>query len=200
MTNIPFGNSEFQIKNFIANEYTPERAVRKIYLQLDKKQRALDEYKFKQRGCNIDKKEIQQKLKKLSRFKKFERERLELEFEQIEYNERMTQKLVDDCITEINIYYELLEKLPKFNREQFELSEELYWRTRLLNDARREIMNTGRVQKDTLDSLEKVNLWPVKDEQGMVAFKIKTKDGYIDYKPKQMDLLPWLKEDTKTSF
>lgn len=60
---IPFGNSHFQIENFIVNaEITPERAFRAVGLQLMDKLKALKKAKFADKRLEIDIEEIKEKL------------------------------------------------------------------------------------------------------------------------------------------
>lgn len=165
MTTVPFGNSEFQIVNFIANEHTPERAVRKILLQVDKKKTAMAEHVFRQKERDIRRREIKKQLETVDGY---EAERLVLELEKENYYSAREAKLVDDCLRELDIYKSLLAKLPTVNREQFEASELGYWTKRLISDAKRETMQTGRVQKDTLESLEKIGFEPKINQQGQL--------------------------------
>ena len=53
MINIPFGNSEYQIKTFTEN-LTPERKYRFCLLQIDQKERALKECQFRRKKIEID--------------------------------------------------------------------------------------------------------------------------------------------------
>lgn len=167
MIDIPFGNSDFQIIHFVLDEFTPERAVRKVLLQLDKKQTALAEHKFRKKKRDIRRREIKKKLNKATAFT---RERLELELEQINYYEEREKKLLDDCLHEIALYKNILKKLPSCNREQFEAAELGYWQKRLINDAKNEIIQNGRINKDTLSSLEKIGIKPIK-ENNQIIFK-----------------------------
>lgn len=161
MNDIPFGNSDFQIINFIAREYTPERAVRKVLLQLDKKLAALKAHEFANRRRELDVKEKEEQLKKAKGTK---RKRLLIDIEEIRYNQEREEKLRLDCLHEIELYNGILAKLPKTDRESFEKAEITYWERRLLADARREYIAGGRVNKDTLESLERIGLKLVKDE------------------------------------
>jgi len=165
MTKIPFGNSKFQIENFIANEHTPERAVRMILLQVDKKKLALSECMFRRKEQDINRRELQKKLKKA---KGFAKERQELELEKIDQYKEREDKLVDDCLAELAVYKDLLSKLPEVNREQFEDAELGYWTKRLISDANREVQQSGRIEKGTLESLEKIGFVPRKNEKGQL--------------------------------
>ncbi len=62
-------------------------------------------------------------------------------------------KLIEDCLIEIKVYEKLLGDLPEYTREQFEAAELEYWKTRLLGDARRNILSTILLHISILTSL-----------------------------------------------
>lgn len=166
---VPFGNSVFQIMNFISSEETSERSYRKILLQLDQKEKAMKECYFRRKRKEIDIKEINLKLQN-KKIKNFERERLEVDLEETEYSLEEEIKLIEDCIIEIEAYKKILEKLPEFTREDFENAENEYWKLRLLNNANRELISTGVVGIGTIESLEKIGLCYNKTKEGQIIF------------------------------
>lgn len=161
MSNVPFGNSQFQIKNFIANEYTPERAYRKVLLQLDKKMKTMQECSFRRRRHEIDIAEIKEKLKTAENF---EAERLKIDLEEKEYYLNEEIKLIEDCAIEIKTYEAILKELPETTRENFERSEFEYWKQRLISDANCEFKANGFIQANTLDSLNKIGFDMIKKD------------------------------------
>lgn len=167
MEGIPFGNSAFQIVNFVANEYTESRALRKVLLQMSEKLRALKEAKIRRKKLDIDLREIVFKLKKA---KSFSHERLLVDQEEKTMHITIEDKLINDCLAEVEVYYRLFEKLPKLTREEFETQELPYWRTRLQNEARLEIQQMGTVEKGTHDTLNKVGIILGKTAEGGVQF------------------------------
>lgn len=166
-TNIPFDKSKFTIEKFIANENTPARAVKKIILNLNLKIQAAKGYEFNKRRKEID---LKEKEEKLCFAEGFEKERLLIDIEEIKFNMEVGNKLYDDCLYEIKVYQHLLAHLPKFNRDTFERDEEEYWVKRLMADTRREVMQCGRIEKGTLESLEKIGITIGKDEKGQLKF------------------------------
>lgn len=169
MQGIPLGNSKFQIEKLIVNEFSPARKARTILLQLNEKLSALKEFEFNNKRWEID------KLEKQSLFEKsennFEKQRLQVDIEEINYRQEHSQKFVDDCIEEVKIYKELLAKIPvEYTREMFETEEQGYWEKRFINDAQAEILAIGTVQKDTLQSLKKIGVYLKQNKKGQISF------------------------------
>ena len=166
MRNVPFGNSVYQISHFTEHE-TPERQYRHCLLQIDCKLKALKECEYRRRRLDID---IQELKEKLIESEGLNKARLEIDIEEKEYNLEVEKKLIEDAVIELTVYEQELSKLPEYTREQFEESEEKYWRQRLLNDAKREQLSTGSVSVGTLSSLESTGLIFGRDSQGQIAY------------------------------
>lgn len=154
MINIPFGNSEYQIKTFTEN-LTPERKYRFCLLQIDQKERALKECQFRRKKIEIDIEEINETI--LSNTNKFEVKKLKIDLEEKLFNLDCEIKLIEDAIIEIQIYKKMIEGMS-FTREEFENSEQIYWKKRLINDARKELLSTGTISVGTITSLEQVGV------------------------------------------
>ena len=170
--NVPFGNSVFQIQQFVAHEETPERTYRKVLLQIDQKMKALMECKFRRKRKEIEIKELKEKIKRATGFKK---EYLEVDLEEVEHGLNEEIKLINDALIEIKAYEAVLEKLPVFTREEFEQGELSYWQNRLMKMAELEMKSTGAIGVGSLQSLEQIGLIAVRNEQGhMIIFD---KDG-----------------------
>lgn len=130
---IPFGNSRFQNINFVLQgEITPARTYRHCLLRLNNRLNALKEAYYSLQLEDVDIEEMQEKLLKANKFKK---RRLEIKIEQKQTNRIATQKMVDDCITEINDLYSAFQKLPKFTREEFEAEEREHFKLKLTRDV-----------------------------------------------------------------
>lgn len=163
MQEIPFGNSVFQIAQFILNQESPERAYRAALINYDAKMKALKESEFRRKRKDIDLREIDEKLLKAEGFDK---ERLLIDKEEAEYGLNEELKLIHDCEVEIEAYKKVIEALPAYSREDFEKSELAYWKTRLLKQAQLEIKSTGFITYGVLDSLFKIGLQVSKNEKG----------------------------------
>lgn len=148
---IPFGNSAFQIVNFVKDQHGDARAYRSILLNIADKQKAMNECRFKRRRIEIDIREIEEKLKTATGF---EKERLEIDIEEKTYYLEEEVKLIEDCIAEIVVYQKLLEKYKDFTREEFEKEELTYWLKRLFKMALLEMKANGSVSVGTLQSLD----------------------------------------------
>jgi len=166
MKQIPFGNSVFQIANFIANDETPERSYRAILLNLDDREKALKESYFKRKRREIDIEEIKEKLKTATGF---EKKRLEVDLEEAEWALEVEIKYIEDCLIEIETYKKLLSFFPEFTREDFEKAEIVYWKKRFMKQAQLEAYATGTVSPQLLDSLLRIGI-EVTRQDGQLVF------------------------------
>jgi len=144
---IPFGNSQFQIDNFVINsQHTPERMYRAACLSASAKIRALREAVYSRKQEDIDIAEIEAKLKTAQGF---EKQRLELDKQQKLENREYTNKLVEDALYELSRLYNTFKNLPKFTRTEFEAGEQKHFEIRLkkavlgIQGARESLDNMG---------------------------------------------------------
>ena len=128
---IPFGNSQFQIENFIINAaHTPERAYRAIGLTMRAKIQALREAYYALKKQEVDIEEAQEKID--SKYHtKWEKKRALIEIEQKQEMKRDTKKLINDALAELSFLYGVFQKMPRYTREQFEAGERKYFEIRL---------------------------------------------------------------------
>mgnify|MGYP001607418056 FL=1 len=99
---VPFGNSDFQIQSFIANDTTPERCLRNVTLQLNQKIIALHESKFRRDRYKIDIDEASNSLEK-GLNGEYEKRRLQVLIEEKLFYLQNENKLISDCIRECNV-------------------------------------------------------------------------------------------------
>jgi len=131
---IPFGNSEFQITNFVVNsQLTPSRAYRAIGLTMSAKIRALKEAMYSIEKENIDIEEMRENLE--NETNKFEKRRIEIDIQQKLDNRQYTQKLGNDAWKELKQLYKYFKVLPKFTREEFEKGEREYFEKSLIRKS-----------------------------------------------------------------
>lgn len=157
---IPFANTDFQCENFvIANAITPARAYRIIGLQIQTLLEAVQESKYSERIRQIDVMELEEKLNDPS-ISKYEKMRDEIKLEKLKRPDRWHQKMINDTIRQLNLYYAHFKRLPKYTREQFEQQEQLYFeqsqRRQMLGitGAKEAIMNMVD-DKKTIEQFEK---------------------------------------------
>lgn len=167
MKSVPFGNSAFQNIHFTAGKEGKERRYRHCLLQINQKLNALQECQFRRQRIEIDICEINEKLLTA---KGFDRERLIVDLEEKEWNLENEIKLIEDALIEMETYKTIIAEMPDITREQFEQAEHKYWRTRLLDDARREFLSSGTVSIGTLASLEATGLVIGKNENGLITY------------------------------
>jgi hypothetical protein len=151
---IPFGNSIFQNENFCVNE-SPERLYRHCLLQIDAKLDALQEAKFKRDEIEIDIKEAEEKRLNITGY---ELQRTEIDIERKKYALDKQLKLIKDAEIEVMTHWNKIKDMPVYTRKEFELSEYRYWLTRLISEANSEMKAIGRIEKGTLQSLNKIGI------------------------------------------
>jgi hypothetical protein len=128
---IPFGNSDFQIANFIVNAaQTPERAFRAVCLSLRDKILTLNETYYNQLKFKVDLDELQEKISDPAT-EKYARRRMEIDYEQKISQQRDNEKLLIDAIHEVELLYSFWQKLPHPTRAEFEAAEEDYFKISL---------------------------------------------------------------------
>lgn len=164
---IPFGNTAFQVRNFL-REYTPERQLRMILLQLNEKITSLEKFRLNKERLQLDLDELEEKIDAAEGRAK---RRLEIDLveKRMDYDAQI--KLVNDALEEIKVYDELLREVEaavgQVTRQAFEQQEQKYWEMRLLDDARAAFTSNGSVDRGTLQSLQKIGLYGVRDQSGM---------------------------------
>ena len=175
MRQVPFGMSIYQILNF-SEQISPERKYRHILLQIDRKLKALKECEFRRRRLEIDLRELYNKYDSSTLY---EKDRIQIDIEEKEYNLESEKKLIEDAAIELQAYENILNSLPQFTREQFEQAEHDYWRQRLLNDAKREQLSSGSVSVGTLHSLEQTGLKIGRNPQGQLSYEEDTANDIL---------------------
>jgi hypothetical protein len=132
---IPFGNSAFQIENFVINAaQTPERAYRAIGLTMRAKIQALKEAYYNLKKQEVDIEEAQEKID--SKYHtKWEKKRALIDIEQKQEMKNDTMKLINDALAELSVLYSVFKKMPRYTREQFEKGEREHFRIRLTKQA-----------------------------------------------------------------
>lgn len=157
MQNVPFGQSQFQIVNFGCGHETETRNYRHALLQLDAKIKAMKECEFRRARKEIDKEEKTEKLNNVN-ISDYEKRRLEIDIQEIDFYLNEENKLIKDCVIEIMTYINVLDSLPDFSREDFEKQEKIYWQRRMMMDAQAQIECANTVDKETLKMLEKTGI------------------------------------------
>lgn len=165
--NVPFGNSVFQIENFTAGKESPQRRYRHCLLQLNQKYNTLKECEFRHKRYDVDINELKNKLKKVQGF---EKQRIEIDLEEKEHHLNIELKLIEDCLFEVAAYKRVLKTLPEYTRQEFEEAEQGYWKNRLLGDARREMISTGSVGIQTIESLENIGMNIGRNKTGQITY------------------------------
>lgn len=177
--NVPFGKagSAFQISMEINKHNTDSRKYRHILLQMRQKICALKECEFRRKRIKIDIEEIDDNLKNA---KNFEKKRLEIDKEEKLFNLKMEEKLIEDALIEINCYKLHLEKIPEITREEFERNEYKYWKTRLEDDAKKELLQYGTVTVATSKQLESMGIQIAKNQNKQLMFVYKDNKKQIE--------------------
>lgn len=185
MWDIPFGNTRFQIENFL-REYTPERQLRMILLQMNEKITSLEKYKLNRQRIELDLEELEEKIAKAEGR---DRKRLEIDLVEKQMDHQASMKLVNDTIAEVQTYDTLLREVQaavgEVSRDSFEKAEQRYWELRLLDDARTNLTGNGSIDRGTLQSLQKIGLTAVRGHDG-ISFL--TNDQLLQIEQKQSEM------------
>ncbi len=132
---IPFGNTDYQIENFIINaSLTPERAFRAVGLNIRAKINALRDAYYGKQKTQVDIEELQEKIDN-PQTNKFDRRRAEIDLEQKLSQKIDSDKMIADAIHEVEVYYNYWKVLPHPTREEFEFGEEKYFAQSLNNQV-----------------------------------------------------------------
>lgn len=162
---IPFGNSDFQIENFIINaQITPERAFRAVCLTLRAKIGALRESYYNRKRQQIDLDELKFKITNPD-INEFDRRRAEVDYEEKLAQESETKKLISDALHEVEVLYKYWKILPHPTREEFEKNEKEYYTENLsrqivgINGAIESLANMGyALTENGIEKIEEKNL------------------------------------------
>lgn len=165
MEAVPFGQSAYQ-NVYLADdsgdpETFPERKLRYVLLQLNAKLGVMQECTLKRRELDIDLREAQEELVRVSKIEgtTYQKERLFLTIERKTLALESQGKMIRDCVIEIRTYLAMLDKLPKsLTRSQFEDKEASYWTDRLKRQAILEFAASSTISAGTLDALFKVGV------------------------------------------
>jgi hypothetical protein len=165
---IPFGNSLFQIKHFILNTAeTPERIYRTIGLQMHSKITFLKDAYYTKEEKLIDLEELEYNLKKEE--SSFERRRIELKIKKTKDGLMYSEKTINDAVKELDYYYNIYKKMPKFTNEEFEKAEFEYYSKNLhkqavgLTGALESLYNMGLALDDKGNLIKHGNLLQTDD-------------------------------------
>lgn len=175
MRNVPFGNSIFQNQNFTAGSEGQARRYRHCLLQINAKLNALKECELRRKRIEID----------IDELKDITGTKYELARRDIDLEEKMFQldneiKYIEDAIIELKTYEYELSLMKEYTREEFEKEENDYWKARLLGDARREMIASGKVSAGLLSSLEQIGIVDVRMIDNDVHYKQITKEKKDD--------------------
>ena len=177
MKEIPFGNSEFQMRQFTAGMEPPERRVRYHLLQLRTKNRALKEVEVNLSRLINDIEELKE-IKNIES-NKFEKRRHEIDIKDKQNQINDIEILIQDTLSECKFHYNELEILPEFSREDFEKGELNYWQKRLLNDAKYQLISSGTINHDTIRSLDNTGIQIRRDGQGQMILPDEFKKVFL---------------------
>lgn len=136
---IPFENSTFQDDMFIINaQHTPARAYRATLLRLSSKLRALNETRHSIIKENIDIEELEHMIE-MEQVKEYPNEfeirrwRADIEFKLS--NRKHLDKLVKDCIVDVQHLYNRMRNFHAYTRDEFEAEEREHYKIRLAKQA-----------------------------------------------------------------
>jgi hypothetical protein len=152
--------SQFQSEAFVINsEVTDHRKIQQVSLEVRARMRALQQ-------CQYDIKKAELKIKKFQRSlaeetDDIEREILELEIKNIEYDIKTTTVIMEQSHIELQTHLAILKKIAPENtmdvlkhyKDNWEEKEKDYWIKRMGKQAMMDMLMSGKIQAGNLDSL-----------------------------------------------
>lgn len=128
---IPFENSQFQTEAFVISaQITPERAYRAIGLRMHDRVQAVLEAKHQRAMEDVDIAELRAKIENPAT-SVYDCQRAELEIQYKLARRPFADKLMNDALAELNVLYAHFQKLPRYDRAQFELGERAHFQEKL---------------------------------------------------------------------
>tara|TARA_Y100000296_G_C5089378_1_gene214053 strand:- start:205 stop:774 length:570 start_codon:yes stop_codon:yes gene_type:complete len=182
MDEIPFGNTEFQIRNFTDSSLNendlPGRKLRYHLLQYRTKKHGLAESKirFKKALNKID--HFSEKSNSASNEYKKRKYLLKVEMEKAKIEQY--QGLIKDSEREIQIHLEEIEKIGFLTRDQFEQNEYDYWKDRLIQEAKCQIISVGTIQEGTIKALDNIGI-RIRRNGNQLLFPSEIENKLLDY-------------------
>lgn len=155
-----FGQSRLQWSAFNVNKHESlGRSYRQVLLEINQKLSAL-------KLCRITRKKLDAEIAVLQnslRWTVFKHKRtiIKCDIESKQLSLEGQEKMIVDCINELNYLWSEFEKMPKISREEFEAQEFEYWKKRFITDAQLQLAARGTVDEGTARSLLDIGLNPV---------------------------------------
>lgn len=123
---IPFGDSKFQIENFAINgQLTAERAYRAIGVRMTAVIRALKEAQFTRSRLLVDIDELAAAIADPNT-PPFTLRRAVIDTDEKQFNIESLNKTIHDALAELNFLHEHFDRLPNFDRDEFERGEPVF--------------------------------------------------------------------------
>jgi hypothetical protein len=152
--------SQFQSEAFVINsEVTDHRKIQQVSLEVRARMRGLQQAQYDIKKAEIKIKKFQRALAEET--DDLERELLELEIQNVEYDIKMTKVVMEQSHIEMQTHLAILKKIAPENtldvlknyKENWEEKEKEYWTKRMGKQAMMDMLMTGKIQSGNLDSL-----------------------------------------------
>lgn len=169
---VPKGNSDAQIKYFVANEHSKSRAYRALVMEIRNDALILKDEEFTRRKLMAAQAKCRAEIKirqlKIDRLKKpdfmqrimllvypkgyaeqqilvlqAEIDEQQAQLERETFNLQDTDILIRDSKRRIQVACEMMEKIGTFTREEFEAAEPQYWQSRLTTRLKMQYLCSG---------------------------------------------------------
>jgi hypothetical protein len=152
--------SQFQSEAFVINsEVTDHRKIQQVSLEVRARMRGLQQAQYDIKKAEIKIKKFQRSLAEET--DDLERELLELEISNVEYDIKMTKVVMEQSHIEMQTHLAILKKIAPENtldilktyKDNWEEKEKEYWTKRMGKQAMMDMLMTGKIQSGNLDSL-----------------------------------------------
>lgn len=203
---VPFGNSDYQIANFAANdfkdsEFATARSQRDALLSIHQKLRALFEAKFRREESKIEIQKIEAimgtwwfklMVKLLPAIFLYKKLYFQNKINELIYSLGNTEKVIRDAAYEIAQWYKIFKTFPVIaDRVEFNKQDPKFYQMTAFSKAKDEILAIGQVSLGTVEMMRKANL-PV--AKIVPALYYNGNIGEIDILPAFVQKFPELEE------
>jgi hypothetical protein len=152
--------SQFQSESFVINsEVTDHRKIQQVSLEVRARMRGLQQSQYDIKKAEIKIKKFQRSLAEET--DDLERELLELEISNVQYDIKTTKVIMEQTHIEMQTHLAILKKIAPENtldvlktyKDNWEEKEKEYWTKRMGKQAMMDMLMTGKIQSGNLDSL-----------------------------------------------
>lgn len=161
---VPLGNSEFQIRHFVFNHGKDGRNFRQAVLEMRNTVLSLLNAQIQRKKKELTIRRLKAKIEKLKREPPESNstrseevlcdiEEAEIDIEEAMYHLKDQEVLEHDAVARLNVFIDVIKKLPSYERKKFEEEEKVYWPERLMGEMQLQL-KAGKISNGHLAALQ----------------------------------------------